>query len=88
MALGKLNGTGDEGVLWGAVDEGASLQYAGNCKDSRGRDFGVALVDSFDEVVSRVVDTLDDVGVALRIGGPQNNDLVKAIYFFEFAASS
>lgn len=84
MLLSKLNGTRNKGVLWGAVDEGCFLEDTSNGKDSRWGDFLVARFDSFHEVVSGVIHALDYVGVTLGIGGPLNNDLVKAMGLFEF----
>jgi len=38
MAVGELNGAGNEGVLGGAVDEGGALERAGNGEDGGGGD--------------------------------------------------
>lgn len=40
---------------------------------------------SLHQVVSRVVDTINDVGVTLSIRGPLHNDLVEAVSRLEVA---
>lgn len=79
MALGQVDGSRDEGVLRRAVDEGRALEYASHGEDGGGGDLLVAGLDSLEEVVGRVVDARDDVGITLGVGGPEDNDLVKAV---------
>jgi hypothetical protein len=86
VLLGERDGAGDKGVLRGAVDEGGALEDAGDGEDGRGRDLGVAVADGLEEVGGRVVDAGDDVGVALGVGGPEDDDLVEIVGRFEFAA--
>ena len=77
--LGKLYGTGDEGVLRRAVDEGSVLQNRRNSEDGGRRHFLVAIFDGLDKVVGSVIDARDDLSIALSVGSPHNNDLVQAI---------
>jgi len=83
VLLGELDGTGNEGVLRRAVDEGDAFQDTGNGKDSGGRDLLMAILDSLEQIVGSVVDALEDFGEALSIGGPLYNDLVKTVGSFE-----
>jgi len=46
----------------------------------------VASLDGLEQVLSRVVDTFENVGEALRIGGLLYNDLVQTVGGFEVAA--
>jgi len=85
VALGQLDAAGHEGVLRRAVDERDALQDGGDGKDGRGRDLLVAVLDGVQEVVSGVVDALNDAGIALSVGGPQNNDLVETVGGLEVA---
>ena len=41
--------------------------------------------DGLQQIVGCVVDTFDDIGIALSVGSPLNNDFVKSMNFFEFA---
>lgn len=43
---GQLDGTRDKSVLRRAVDVGTTLQYAGHCKQSGGRDFCSGLMNA------------------------------------------
>lgn len=83
MSLGKLDTPGDKGVLGRTVDEGDSLKNRSHGKDGRGRNFLVRRLDSSEQVVGRVIDTRDDVGVSLGVGGPQDDDIVELIVLFE-----
>lgn len=85
VLLGELDSTRDERVLRRAVDEWSILEDGCDGKDSRRRDFLVASLDRLDQVVRGVVDALDDVGIALRVGGPLHNDLIKTVGGLEFA---
>lgn len=35
--------------------------------------------DGFEEIVGCVVDAGDDVGVSLRVSGPENDDFIEAV---------
>jgi len=70
VPLGEGDGTGHEGVLRGAVDEGGVLEDAGNGEDGGGRDLFVAGFDGREEVVGSVVYAGDEIGVPLGVGGP------------------
>lgn len=85
VLLGELDGAGDKRVLGRAVDEGRLLEDAGNSEDGRGGDLLVAGLDGLEQVLGRVVDALEEVGEALRVGSPLDNDLVQAIGGLEVA---
>ncbi len=42
-------------------------------------------VDSGKEIVGCIIHARDDIGVALRIGGPEHHDIVKVVSRLEFA---
>mmetsp|Transcript_21218 Transcript_21218/g.61756 ORF Transcript_21218/g.61756 Transcript_21218/m.61756 type:complete len:559 (+) Transcript_21218:635-2311(+) len=77
--------TGDEGILGGTVDVGASLEYGSDGKDGGGRHLGLAPLDTFHEILGGIVDALLDARETFRIGRPQNDDLVERILLLEFA---
>ena len=79
----KLDCTRNEGVLGRAVDERNTLEDRGNSKNGRGSNFLMAVLNGFQQVVSRVIDTLEYIGITLRVGGPLNNDLIQLIGGFE-----
>ena len=85
VAAGKLDRTGDEGVLGGAVDEGAALESGGAGVEGRGGDLGLTALDGSEEVVSGVVEALADLAVALGGGGPEDDDLVELLALLELA---
>lgn len=76
VLLSELNGTRNEGVLWGAIDKRGVLENGSNCENSGWSNFQVALLDRFDQVVSSVVDIGDNVSISLSVGGPHDNNLV------------
>jgi hypothetical protein len=88
VLLGELDGTGNECVLRRAIDEGDTFQDTGNSKDGGRRDLLMAILNSLEQVVSGVVDALDDIGEALSIGGPLYNDLVESVGRLELPAIS
>lgn len=83
VLLGQLDGTRDKGVLGRAVDEGGLFQNTSDGKDGGRGDLLVTLLNGLEEVVRGVVDAGDDVGVALGVGSPHDNDLVEAVVLLE-----
>lgn len=83
VLLSKLNGTRDEGILRRAVDERNILQNTGNGEHGRGSHFLVAILDSLQEIVGSVVNAGQDIGKALGIGSPLNDDLVETVCSLE-----
>lgn len=87
VLLSKLNATRDEGVLWGAVDEWSTLEDTGNGEDSGWGNFLVSVLNGFQEVVSSVVDAIDQLGETLSVGSPLNDDLLQTIVGLEVAVA-
>lgn len=85
VALGEFDAAGDEGVLGGAIDEGDTLEDRGDGEDGRGRDLVVRRLDSVEQVVGRIVDAVDQVGVTFGVGGPEDDDLVEVVGGLEVA---
>lgn len=83
VLLSKLNSTRNKGVLGRAVDEGGALQDTGNSKDGGRRNLLMALLNSLKKVVGSVVDSINEVGVSLSVGSPQDNHLVKVVVGLE-----
>lgn len=79
VLLSKLNSTRHERVLRGAVDEWNALKNRGNGKDSGRRDLFVTRLNSLHQIVRRVVNALNDVGVALSVSSPLYNNLVEIV---------
>jgi len=86
VPLGKLDRAGHESVLRRAVDERSVLQDRGHGEDGGRGNLRVAALDGVEEVVGGVVDTGDDVRIALRVGGPEDDDLVEAVLRLELTA--
>jgi hypothetical protein len=84
VLLCKFNGTRDESVLWRSIDEWSTFENASHCKDGGWGDFLVASLDGLDQVLGSVIDALDNICIAFRVGGPLNDDLVETISRFEF----
>lgn len=85
LALGVVDEAGDEGVLRGAVDEGAALVDGSDGVHGGGGDLRLGAVDRAEKVVGRVVDALHDLGIPLRVGRPEDDDLVQAVLGLELA---
>jgi len=85
VVLGKVDATGNEGVLRRSVDEGRALENGSDGKDGRRSDLGVRILDGLEEVLLGVVDAGDDLGVALSVGSPEDDDLVEAVGRLELA---
>jgi hypothetical protein len=85
VLLGKLDGSGNESVLGGSVDEGNTLQDGGDGEDGGGGNLIVAGLDGGQQVVGGVVDTGDQLGVTLGVGGPEDDDLVEGVGLLEVA---
>jgi len=85
VALRKLDDTGNKGVLGSAIDEWFTLKNGRDSEESGGGDLGVGCLNGGKKVISRVVDTGDDVAVTLSVGGPEDNDAIKVIILLELA---
>lgn len=83
VLLSKLDSTRNKSVLGRAVDEGGALQDTGNSKDGRRRNLLVTLLNSLEKVIGSVVDSINEVGEPLSVGGPQNNHLVEVVVGLE-----
>ena len=88
VLLGELDSTRDECVLRGTVDEGNTLKNGSHSKDSGRGNLFVTRFDRFEQVVRRVVDALDDVGIALSVSSPLHNDLVETVGRLEITTIS
>jgi hypothetical protein len=88
MLFSELNSTRDERVLRRTIDEWNALKNRGNSKDGRWRNLLVARLDSLEQVVRSVVDALDDVCIALSVGGPLYDDLVEVVGSLEVTTLS
>jgi hypothetical protein len=87
VALGELDGTGNESVLGGAVDEGDTFKDAGYGEDSGGGDLFVAGLNGLEEVVGGVVDAFEDLGEALGVGSPLDDYFVEVVVGLEAPGS-
>lgn len=83
VPLGKLNSTRDKCILRRTINEWSALENGSNGENSGGSNFKMAFFNGFQEVVSSVVDTLDEISKALGIGSPLNNDLVESVVGLE-----
>ena len=85
VLLSKLDGAWNEGVLWGTVDEWSILEDGSNSEHGGWGDLLVARLDGLEQVLSGVVDALDDVGITLGVGSPLDNNLVEVVGRLEVA---
>jgi hypothetical protein len=79
VPLSKGNGTGNEGVLGGAVDEWHVVEDTGNGEDGGRSNLLVSVSDGLQQVVGSVVDARDELSKALSVGSPHDNDLVEVV---------
>mmetsp|Transcript_35053 Transcript_35053/g.81076 ORF Transcript_35053/g.81076 Transcript_35053/m.81076 type:complete len:337 (+) Transcript_35053:911-1921(+) len=82
---GQLHDPRHEGVLWRSVDEGASLQNGRHRETRGGRHLRLVALDGGQEVLGRIVDALLYGGETLRVGRPQHDNFVEAVFFLKIA---
>lgn len=83
MLLGKLNGTWNKGILRRPIDERGVFQDTRNSEDGRRRHLLVTRLYGFHQVLRSVVNAFNDIGKALGVGSPLNNDFVECVSFLE-----
>ena len=83
VLLSKLDAPRDKGVLRCSVDERNAFEDATNCKDGGRSNFGMVLFDALQEIVGRIVNTRDDISIALGVGGPDDDDLIQSVFILE-----
>src|SRR5271170_862753 len=83
VLFGKFDTTRDKGVLRSTVDEGDTLEDTTDCKDRGGSDFRVTSFDALDEILSRIVDSRNNLRVTFSIGSPNNNNFVQVMFRLE-----
>jgi len=83
VLLSKLDAPRDKGVLRCSIDERNTLEDATNCKDGGRSNFGMVLFDALQEIFGRIVNTRDDISIALGVGGPDDDDLVQSMLILE-----
>jgi len=81
---GQLDSARHKGVLRRAVDKGRVFEDAGYGEDGRGRHFLVPVFNGLEQVLCGVVHPWQNVGEALRVGGPLDDDLVEVVRGLEF----
>src|SRR4051794_28180412 len=86
MPLGKFDSARDESVLRRTVNERSILESAGNGEDGGRSDLLMSCFDCRKQIVSSVIHSRNDIGIAFCICSPKNNDFVKIILGFEGAA--
>ena len=79
VLLSKLNSTGNEGVLWGAIDESNTLKDTSHSEDSGWSHLLVTVFDCFHKILGSVVDARNEISKTLSVGSPLNNDGVQVI---------
>jgi len=85
MPLGESNAPGYERVLRRTVDEWDALKDRSDREDGRGRHLVVRGLDGVQEIVCGVIHAREDVGEALRVGGPEDDELLELIVGLERA---
>ena len=83
MTLSELDSSWNKGVLGSTVDEGLTFQDGRNCKKSGGGDLRVGEFDGSKEIVRSVVNTRNNVAVALGVGGPEDDDSLEFMVLLE-----
>lgn len=85
MSFCKFDYAWNEGILRRSIDEGNILEDGGYSEDSRRRNLLMSSFDGSDQIIRSIVYAIDEIGIALRVGCPQDNDLIKTIFEFEIA---
>ena len=85
VLLGQLNTTGHKRILGRTIDERRTLQNGRDGKDGRRGHFIVAVLDGRQEVVGGIVHPGENLGVALGIGRPKDDDAVERMGRLEVA---
>src|ERR1700722_10089974 len=85
MPFSKFDYPRNESVLRSTVDKRFTFKYRRNSKKCRRGDFGMGGSDRRKKVVGGVIDTRNDIAVALSVGGPEHDDPIKTVGFLEFA---
>jgi hypothetical protein len=83
VLLGEFNGTRNKGVLRRAVDEGYTFKDTGNRKDRGWCNLLVAIFNSLQQVLSSVIDAVNEICETLSVCSPLNNDLFQRVLGFE-----
>ena len=83
VLFGKFDTSRDKGVLRSTVDEGDAFEDTTDCKDRGGSDFRVTFLDALDEILSRIVDSRDNLRVTFSIGSPNDNDFIQIVFRLE-----
>jgi hypothetical protein len=86
VLLGKLDGARNEGVLGRAVDEWNTLKDGGDREDGGRSDLFMAGLNGLEQIVGGIIDSLEDVGVALGVGSPLHDNLVEVVGRLEVTA--
>ena len=76
VALSKLDDTRNKGVLGSAIDEWFTFKNGRDSEESGRGDLGVGCLNGGKEVISRVIDTGDDVTITFSIGGPEDDNAI------------
>ena len=85
MAFSEFDGTRNEGVLGSTINERLIFEDGGNSEQSGRGDLRVGILDCIQEAIRGIVDTGDDVAVALSISGPEDDDTVETVIQLELA---
>ena len=85
VPLRERDAPGHKRVLRGAVDEWHTLKDRSDCEERRGRHLFMRRLDRGQEVVRGVIHAREDVGEALRVGRPEDDDLLELVVGLELA---
>lgn len=83
VLLGKFDSTWNEGVLGRAVDEWHAFKDTGNRKHSRWCNFFMAVFNGLHEVISSVIDAVNELCKSLSVCSPLDNDLLQRVFGFK-----
>ncbi len=85
VPLRERDAPGHERILRGAVDEWHALEDRRDCEERRGRHLFMRRLDCVQEVVCGVIHAREDLGEALRVGCPEDDDLLELVVGLELA---
>lgn len=87
MPFRKLDYPRNESILWGSINKGNVLKNGSDSEDGGWRNLLVSSFDGFHQVIGSIIHAIDEIGIALRVGGPLDNDLIKTIFELEIAVN-
>lgn len=79
----ELDDTRNKGVLWGAINETASLKKSRHSVNRTSRDIRITFLYTRLQVLPGIILSLDQITEALSVSGPHHDHLITGVFLFE-----